>query len=117
MAASEDALGELHEKVARTLTDMLDGQIIGETEDEETGEKKPVVLPPSAAVLTASIQFLKNNAITCAPSKGNAMGELAEAAKRRAEKREARKMTKAEAVQAQKDMAFLHEIEVGQRPN
>lgn len=117
MAASEDALGALHQKVAETLTEMLDGQVIGETEDEETGEKKPIIVPPSAAVLTASIQFLKNNSITCTPTKDNAVGALAEKAAERARKREERKATSAEKALAAQDMAFLGGLEKGLRPN
>lgn len=88
MAASESELGNLHDKVARTLSKMLDGQKMPDYIDPETGEAvEGNVLEPSAAVITASIQFLKNNNITCTPSKDNGLGELEQKMRERQEKR------------------------------
>lgn len=58
MAATESALGELHDALAKTLTDLVG------------------VETPSAAVLAVAAKFLKDNNITCAPSTDNALGEL-----------------------------------------
>lgn len=86
--ASEGTLGQLHDKVARTLSDMLDGQELpAVTDDDGNVVQEATVIPPSAAVITASIQFLKNNNITCAPSQDNALGELEQKMKARQEKR------------------------------
>jgi hypothetical protein len=106
MAADETKLGQLHEKVATVLTDLLDGQPI--TEEGEDGEVKVVgVIAPSAAIITAAIQLLKNNNITCAPSENNALGELQAKMQERAKAREARKATTTDLAQATKDMGFL----------
>lgn len=91
MSASENALGALHTKLAEVLSSALDGQQMPDYEDPETGEVvKGAKLEPSAAIMTATIQFLKNNNITCAPGEDNAMGELTEKMRKRQERREAR---------------------------
>jgi hypothetical protein len=88
MAASEGALGELHDKVATTLSKMLDGKVLPAVTDEDGNVlQEEVVMEPSAAVLTASIQFLKNNNITCAPGENNALGELEAKMRKRQEQR------------------------------
>ncbi|ALF01683.1 small terminase [Caulobacter phage Percy] len=78
MAADENALSALHNKVAQTLSKALDGTTIPAVVDEETGEvqAEEVFMPPSAAFITATIQFLKNNNITCTPADDNSLGEL-----------------------------------------
>lgn len=78
MAADEQVLGALHTKVAETLNVLLEGTPIPTGEQDEDGNEVVQVMPPSAAVLTSAIQFLKNNNITCVPSKNNALGELEE---------------------------------------
>lgn len=88
MAASEDALGALHNKVAEVLSKALDGQELPAVEDDDGNVvQEAVVMAPSAAVITASIQFLKNNNITCAASESNALGELERKMKDRQAKR------------------------------
>jgi len=88
MAASEDALGNLHDKVANTLNRLLDGTVMPDYVDPETEETvEGQRLEPSSAILTASIQFLKNNNITCAPSDDNALGELKKKMEARQERR------------------------------
>lgn len=87
MAADEKLLGELHNLVATQLIEMVKGTDLGK--NEETGEN--IVMPPSAAVIAAAAAFLKQNNITCTPSKDNALGELSEAMKAREEKRKARR--------------------------
>lgn len=78
MPASEDVLGSLHTKVCHVLSKALDGRLLPEVIDEDTGDviQEAVTMEPSAAMVTASIQFLKNNNITCAPAEDNAIGEL-----------------------------------------
>jgi hypothetical protein len=58
-AASEDELKLLHNLVAKMLAEKL-----------SSGEA-------SASDFSNAIKMLKDNCITCAPSQGNAMGELA----------------------------------------
>ena len=58
MAATESALGDLHDALAKTLTDLVG------------------VEAPSAAVLAVAAKFLKDNNITCTPATDNALGEL-----------------------------------------
>lgn len=86
MAASENKLGKLHEKVAEVLLDALDGELLpgyGEG-DEAVPEKR---IPPSAAIIAAATKFLKDNEITCTPAENNALGELeARMAARRAKR-------------------------------
>lgn len=104
MAADEQALGALHTKVAETLNTLLDGTVIPTGEvDEDTGEELKQTIPPSAAVLTSAIQFLKNNNITCVASKDNALGELeAKIAARRANR-----ANKTDLVAATEGMGFM----------
>lgn len=88
MAASEDALGDLHTKVCTVLSGALDGTQMPDYVDPETEEVMPgAKLEPSAAIITATIQFLKNNNITCAPSEDNAIGALEAKMKARQEQR------------------------------
>jgi hypothetical protein len=92
MAANEGKLGALHELLAEVLANSLQEQVIPAEYDEEGNETAPEIrTPPSAAMVTAAIQFLKNNSITCAPSDDNAMGELAKAVQDRQSKREQRR--------------------------
>lgn len=64
-AASEDALGLLHKKVATVLTDALDG-------DEVNG-----------AILGAAITFLKNNSITADVTHNEGLAKLSDALNRK----------------------------------
>ncbi len=65
--ASEQALGELHGEVARTLTAAV--QVL----DTENGK-----VFPSAAYIAVAVGFLKNNAITADAGKNEALSELQE---------------------------------------
>jgi hypothetical protein len=108
MAATETALGALHEKVAEVLTEALDGDIIPgyDEENPETGEITHVPdrkLPASAAIIAAATKFLKDNNITCAPSDDNRTGDLVNKLK---EKQKAR-ATRLEMRDAKADGSFL----------
>lgn len=108
MAANEDELGNLHTKVARTLSDMLDGDVIPAEYDEEGQELAPEIkTKPSAAILTVAAKFLKDNNITCTPSKENALGELEEKLKANRAQREARRVKQADLVGADESMTFM----------
>ncbi len=74
MAATDNALQELHAQIARSLTDAVKPV---EVTDEETGAIK--VIPPSAAHLAAAITFLKNNNITASPTGNQALSDLSDA--------------------------------------
>ncbi len=90
MAADETALGGLHEVVAQVLVSVMKGRVVPGYTDEETGEVFPdTVIPPSAAEIQAATKFLKDNNITCAPSKDNSLGELEQIMKDRQKKRAA----------------------------
>lgn len=114
MAANESKLGLLHEKVAEILIEAMEGDILPGYEDDETGEVvPPKKIPPSAALITAATQFLKNNNITCAPSQDNKLGELEEAMKARQQARAKRmKATAADFDVAAEDMSFLQGMPV-----
>jgi hypothetical protein len=106
MAADEKVLGELHTAVAKVLTEALKGQELPGYFDPETSQEVPgQTLPPSAAIIAAATKFLKDNNITCAPSKDNALGELEEAMKARRAKRIA---SKTDMRVATEDMAFMN---------
>jgi hypothetical protein len=88
MAADETALGALHTQVAKVLTVALAGQELpGYFDEDLQKEVEGGFIPPSAAIIAAATKFLKDNNITCTPSKDNALGELEDAMKRRKEKR------------------------------
>lgn len=105
--ASEAKLGALHDKLADVFSELLEGTVIGEETDEETGEVVETRLPPSAAILTAVNQFLKNNNISCVPDASNSTGKLAEKAQAREEARKARRANNADKLAAQSDVGFL----------
>lgn len=93
MAADEKALGALHTKLAEVLGELLDGQVLPAEVDEESGEviNEASKIPPSASVLTVVAKFLKDNNVTCAPSKDNAMGALADKLAKQKEEADARR--------------------------
>lgn len=79
MAADETVLSALHDAVASALAIAMKGRELPGYTDPDTGEEFPAtILPPSAAEIQAATKFLKDNNITCAPAKGNALGELEE---------------------------------------
>lgn len=104
MAANEQALGNLHNKVAEVLTELLDGTDIPTGEEDEDGNAVVTKLPPSAAVITSAIQFLKNNNITCTPAEDNRLGELE---KKFEERRKKLKANHADMAAAKQDMGFM----------
>lgn len=63
--ASEDALGELHGEVARTLTEIVRVRKDGDS-----------LIVPGAAHIAAAIAFLKNNNITADASSNAELDEL-----------------------------------------
>lgn len=69
MSASESLLGLLHLALAEDLTKRL-------SSGEATAADRAVIA-----------KFLKDNAITCAPSETNALGELARKAAERADRK------------------------------
>lgn len=71
MAASTKVLGDLHEQVAKALSEQVQGY------EEETDEGTKHVRP-SPAVLGAAIAFLKNNNITADPEGNAALRDLNE---------------------------------------
>lgn len=94
MAATETKLGELHEKVAKVLSDALDGEEMpGWTEQDAEGND--IVIPskrmaPSAAILGVATKFLKDNEITCARSQDSALDSLATKMEAKRERRASR---------------------------
>lgn len=83
-AASEGALGALHNKVAVVLTKTLDtydnlsdltNERIQAAKDDPEMEV-PDVKEVSAALLSAAIKFLKDNDITCQADESEAMSAL-----------------------------------------
>ncbi len=71
MAATDNALQELHATVARALSAAIQPVEIPGKEGEPS-----VTLPPSAAHLAAAITFLKNNSITASPTTNAALSKL-----------------------------------------
>lgn len=107
MAANEKTLGNLHDKVARVLSDALDGDELPEVIDDETGE---VIAPakrlaPSAAIIAAATKFLKDNNITCVPTEDNALGELQRKMEERRNKRV--RISEADILDAKHQAGFL----------
>jgi hypothetical protein len=74
------------------LTDLLDGQELPTGEVDEAGKEITQTLPPSAAIITSAIQFLKNNNITCVASEDNALGALRQKQEEREARRKANKL-------------------------
>lgn len=108
MAADEGTLGALHTKVAEVLIDALDGQSIPEVKDEDgTVLQEAQTMAPAAALVTAAIQFLKNNNITCAPSEDNALGELERKMKERQARRANRSANVVDFEEAREGATFL----------
>jgi hypothetical protein len=64
-------------------------------------------MPPSAAILTVAAKFLKDNNITCVPSKDNAIGALEAKVKEREAKRAERRATQSDLKEATADMSFM----------
>ena len=98
MAADDKVLGALHDMVATALTIAMKGREVPGYTDEETGEVfPPTIIPPSAAEIQAATKFLKDNNITCAPSKDNKLGELQAMMQEKKAKRAATRLDLADA--------------------
>lgn len=115
--ADETKLTALHDKVAEVLIDALDPVEVPQIEDEEGNViQEATRMPVSAAHITAAIQFLKNNSITCAPAEDNKLGEL----KRKMEERQARRANKGQAnvvdLEAARETASYLDRKVGNLP-
>jgi len=95
-AATEEALGRLHQTVAQTLIAQLEGEPIFDDEGEEIGRK----LDPR--VLTAAITFLNNNKIKANPF---ISAEVSEIEKKLAEKTKRFNKVKQSAKEAAKKYA------------
>ena len=87
-AASSEAMELLHAELAKTLTEEIKvkEEVTTEEVDGEVIERVRVVHPSSSWAAVA-VAFLKNNAVTMAPAKGNATGELEEELAKMREKR------------------------------
>lgn len=107
MAANEKTLGDLHDKVARVLSDALDGDELPEVIDEDSGEVTAPAkrLAPSAAIIAAATKFLKDNNITCVPTEDNALGELQRKMEERRNKRI--RLSEADIMDAKSQAGFL----------
>lgn len=98
--ASEGALGDLHNKVAKVMTraldqietqqELFDQAVKAQVELPEDADISPVTAPElNPALLSVMVRFLDSNKITCAPENGNAMSDLE---RKLAEKRQRRKV-------------------------
>jgi hypothetical protein len=103
MAATDNALQELHAQIARSLTDAVKPV---EVVDEDGTVK---VLPPSAAHLAAAITFLKNNNITASPTGNKALSDLSDALAARRKK----KIAPAALQEAEEQLAFNLGLQAG----
>lgn len=81
-AATEGVLGELHNKVAKVMINVLDNI---ETAQERWAEAEPqpdvpLENPPevSPAMLSAMTKFLSDNKITCQPEESENVSDLAQ---------------------------------------
>lgn len=85
-AATEGALGNLHNKVAVVMSNALDQLAVQQVAydaamakaiEEEDPELAPAAEPAlNPALLSVIVRFLDGNKITCVPEAGNAMGDL-----------------------------------------
>lgn len=75
-AASENALGELHSKVARVMSDSL--EVVEVAQRRYLEAEEPVDVPPQipASLLGVMVKFLADNNITAAPEENSEMSEL-----------------------------------------
>lgn len=83
--ATESALGDLHQSVARVLNDVVtnESEIIeydAEGNEIQTGKMEYTCTP---AMMAAAIKFLKDNSITCDIEQSDNMGSLRESLAKR----------------------------------
>ena len=71
MAATEEALGNLHKELAIALTQEVKGTLV----EDEKGTR----LVRSASMIGAAVAFLKNNNISCDPSENAELANLGKA--------------------------------------
>lgn len=76
MAATEEALGALHELTARTLAQIIKEGV--PIVNRETGEIEGYA-PAPAPYIAAAIKFLKDNQIEALAAKGSALRDLSDA--------------------------------------
>lgn len=84
-AASEDSLGELHEKVAKIMSNALKTFEVAQERYLESDNIEDVSPPPdvSAPLLSVITKFLSDNKITCAPSDSKELDKLNDIVKQR----------------------------------
>jgi hypothetical protein len=80
--ASADLLGAGHALLAQWCVDLLSGKLVA-----TNSEGKETVLRPTAAELSVIRAFFKDNNITAAPAKGNAIQALKEQLERKQHRR------------------------------
>lgn len=107
MAANSEAMGALHDQVARVLSEALKGQELPGYTDEEGIEQPATIMLPSAAIIQAATKFLKDNEITCVASKDNALGELEAQMELRRAKRDKMKTDRLDRIAASDQHTFL----------
>lgn len=74
--ATESALGDLHNKVAKVMVNALDKMISSQETPSQDAEGNDIDVPVNPALLSVITKFLDTNKITCAPEVGNTMSEL-----------------------------------------
>lgn len=74
--ATEEALGDLHNKVAKVMSNALDKVIEKQETPDRDSDGNELDAPVNPALLSVVTKFLAENKITCAPREGNAMSDL-----------------------------------------
>lgn len=90
-AASEGALGELHNRVANVMKGALDVYDAAQRDyldKVDTGDTQDVIVPEvNASLLSVITKFLSDNSITCVPEESDAVTGLAASLKEKRAKR------------------------------
>jgi hypothetical protein len=92
-AATEQALGELHAKVAKVMTNAIvqieHAQSLYEAMPDEDKQEKGLIDPPalSAPLMGVMTKFLADNSITCAPDASEEVTGLERALANKAKRR------------------------------
>lgn|SRR4051812_48607262 len=102
MAASEKALGNLHDAVAQALAKAVEGTTIPGTDGEADQ-----FFGPSPAMLMAALKMLKDNNITAVADKGSHLANLQEAMAKRREKRRISNVTSEDLDDADRQSDFM----------
>jgi hypothetical protein len=74
--ATESTLGELHNKIAKVMTNALDKVITKQVTPDKDENGNDIDAPVNPALLSVITKFLAENKITCAPEIGNTMSDL-----------------------------------------